>query len=238
MTKYNEQNERVKREYCQLLRHSKGKSEAMLDGVYAALRRYEAYTRYKDFSRFSKEQAIGFKEHLSRQVSERSGKRLSKATLLTICNHLRGFFEWLAFHPAYRRKLDIHAISYLNLSENDKRTAKASKAVKFPSLEQIRKVIMTMPANTDIERRNRALVAFTILTGSRVGALITLKLKHIDSSNEHVTQDPKEVHTKFGKLIETFFCHLQIQNVFWRWVVCLVNDTVPQHLMHGIKLWV
>jgi hypothetical protein len=35
-----------------------------------------------------------------------------------------------------------------------------------------------MPAITEIERRDRALIAFTILTGSRDGATSSLKLKH------------------------------------------------------------
>ena len=37
-----------------------------------------------------------------------------------------------------------------------------------------------MPSTTDIELRNRALVAFAILTGARDGALASLKLKHVD----------------------------------------------------------
>jgi len=37
-----------------------------------------------------------------------------------------------------------------------------------------------MPTNTVIERRNRSLIAFTILTGARDGAIASMKLKHID----------------------------------------------------------
>ncbi len=53
MAKYNENNERAKREYCLLLKHSKGKSEAMIDGVRAALKRFEEYTRYMQSTRLN-----------------------------------------------------------------------------------------------------------------------------------------------------------------------------------------
>ena len=37
-----------------------------------------------------------------------------------------------------------------------------------------------MPMKTEIERRDRALVAFTILTGARDSAIVSFRLKHID----------------------------------------------------------
>lgn len=50
----------------------------------------------------------------------------------------------------------------------------------MPTLEQIRHLICMMPANAEIERRDRALIAFTILTGARDRATASIKLKHID----------------------------------------------------------
>jgi integrase len=49
-----------------------------------------------------------------------------------------------------------------------------------PTLEQIRGVLAVMPHATEIERRNRALIAFTLATGVRDGALASLKLKQVD----------------------------------------------------------
>lgn len=46
------------------------------------------------------------------------------------------------------------------------RIATARRLQNTPTMEQIKHVIATMPCNTDIERRNRALIAFTILTGA------------------------------------------------------------------------
>jgi integrase/recombinase XerD len=45
-----------------------------------------------------------------------------------------------------------------------------------PTPEQIESLLERSPVATVLERRNRAIVAFTWLTGVRDGALVTLKL--------------------------------------------------------------
>jgi integrase len=59
-----------------------------------------------------------------------------------------------------------------------------------------------MPAGTDIARRNRALIAFTWLTGIRDGALASLKLKHVNVAETRVNQDPREVKTSAHRQAE------------------------------------
>ena len=75
----------------------------------------------------------------------------------------------------------------------------------MPTLEQIRHVIRTMLASTEMERRDRALIAFTILTGARDGAIASLKLKHIGIDQGWVDQDARQVKTKFSKSFTTWF---------------------------------
>ena len=58
--------------------------------------------------------------------------------------------------------------------------ATARRETVFPTLEQVRHVIGAMPRDSEIQRRNRALVAFTLLTGARDSAIASMKLKHID----------------------------------------------------------
>jgi integrase len=74
-----------------------------------------------------------------------------------------------------------------------------------PTLEQIRYVIQNMPATSEIERRDRALIAFTILTGARDGAIASFKLRHIDIAEGKIDQDAREVRTKFSKSFVTAF---------------------------------
>jgi integrase len=64
-----------------------------------------------------------------------------------------------------------------------------------------------MPGATAIDRRNRAMIAFTWLTGVRDGALVSLKLKHVNLADSSVNQDAGEVNTKNSKSqLTTFFC--------------------------------
>jgi len=62
-----------------------------------------------------------------------------------------------------------------------------------------------MPHHSDIDRRNRAIIAFTILTGCRDGAIASLKLKHVDLISRSVYQDAREVNTKFRKTFTSYF---------------------------------
>jgi integrase len=85
------------------------------------------------------------------------------------------------------------------------RIAKTRRTTPVPTLEQISYVLATMRSTTDVEMRNRALVAFTFLTGARDGAVASLKLKHVDLEQGHVFQDGRNVATKRGKSITTWF---------------------------------
>ena len=83
--------------------------------------------------------------------------------------------------------------------------ATARRETVFPTLEQVRHVIGAMPRDSEIQRRNRALVAFTLLTGARDSAIASMKLKHIDLAASCVYQDAREVNTKFSKTFTTYF---------------------------------
>ncbi len=67
-----------------------------MDAVAKALARFEADTRHRDFRAFHFEKAIAFKRHLAEQKGQRSGEKLSKATLNATLAHVKRFFHWLA----------------------------------------------------------------------------------------------------------------------------------------------
>src|SRR6266699_156378 len=205
MRTHNPQNERIKRAYFSYLAEAKGFSEATRDAVAKALNRFETYTKFRDFKAFHIEQAKGFKANLADQTSVRTKDCLSKATLYATLTALKRFFIWLAGQPGYKSKISYSDAEYFNLSAKETRIAKAHRDARVPTLEQIRHVIQTMPAGTEIERRDRALIAFTILTGARDGAIASLKLKHIDIDQGRVDQDAREVKTKFSKSFTTWF---------------------------------
>jgi integrase len=206
MTNYNATNERMKRQYFAYLAEAQGHSEQTIDAVAKAIARFEAYTRYKDFKSFHIEQAKAFKRDLADQRGYRSGEPLSKATLYAALTALKRFFVWLAGQPGYKSRISYSDAEYFNLSAKETRIAKATRPARVPTLEQIWHVIQIMPVITEIERRDRALVAFTILTGARDGAIASFKLRHIDIAAGKIDQDAREVQTKFSKsFVTTFF---------------------------------
>ena len=205
MTKHNPKNERIKRQYFIYLKEAKQYSEASVDAAAKALSRFEEYTRYKDFKAFHTEQVAAFKRHLAEQQGRRSGEKLSKATLHVTLTQLKKFFFWLAGQPGYKARIQYSDADYFNLSEKDTRVATAQREGKAPTLEQVRHVIQQMPSGSEIQKRNQALLAFTILTGARDSAIASLKLKHVDFKEGCVRQDAREVKTKFSKTFITYF---------------------------------
>src|SRR5882724_11031683 len=79
---------------------------------------------------------------------------------------------------------------------------------------------------TEVQRRDRALVAFTILTGARDGAIASLKLAHIDIHEGRIDQDARQVKTKFSKSFVTTFFPVgdDIRSVVVDWVKFLQKD--------------
>ena len=107
--------------------------------------------------------------------------------------------------PGYKSRLSYSDADYFNLSDRDTRIALATRPRPVPTLEQIEHVLSVMPNGTPVERRDRALIAFTILTGWRDRATVSLKMKHVNIEQCFVLQDAREVQTKFGKTISTYF---------------------------------
>jgi integrase len=202
---HNPENERIKRAYFIYLKEARRLGEHSIDCAAAALAKFEDYTKYREFKRFHIQQAIGFKHKLTEEVSPRTGERLSRGTVFSVLNALRGFFQWLSTQPGYRSHLSSADAEYFSLSEREARIAKAIVERPVPTIEQIQHVLQTMSAVTDIQLRNRAVVAFTLLTGARDGAVASLKCKHVDVVEGKVVQDAREVRTKFSKTFTTWF---------------------------------
>jgi integrase len=83
-----------------------------------------------------------------------------------------------------------------------------------------------MPNETEIERRNRALVAFAILSGARDKAIISFRLKHINIERGLIEQDSREVRTKRAKTFTTWFFPVgdDIRQIVVKWVAFLGEE--------------
>lgn len=222
VTRYNPENERIKREYLKRMGESQQRSQATVDNIRKAICKFEEYTGQESFKKFDSDQAIGFKALLTSTLNKRTGKPLSKSTVLSITRNLKDFFKWLRDHNGYKRLL-LDDIEYFNLTDKEIAEASIRKMRKAPTLEQIGRVISLMPDKNEIQRRNRASIAFTILTGIRDGALISLRLKHVICEKGLVEQLPDEVKTKFSKTIYTYFFPVgqEIREIVMEWITFL-----------------
>ncbi len=228
MRKHHPENERVKRKYFTFLKEAKRQDDTSVDAAAKALSRFEEYTAWKDFKAFHFQQAVGFKGFLARHQNVRTGKGLSKATMNSTLSSLKGFFQWLAREPGYKSRINYSEAEYFNLSEKDARVATAKRRSRVPTMEQIRKVVSSMPYETVINQRNRALIAFTVLTGARDSAIASFKLKHVDmeSDLECVYQDAREVKTKASKTFTTYFFPVdnEFRQIVLDWIVFLRTE--------------
>jgi integrase len=206
MRKHHPQNERIKCEYFSYLEQAKRMSPSSVDQVAAAIAQFEQSTNFKDFRKFHIAQAVAFKDRLQNHVNSETGRPLAKATIHSRLMALKAFAVWLAGRPGYRSRISYADADYFNTSANDERVAKAVRVRPVPSLDEIRKVLGAMPIGTLLERRDRAVVAFAVVSGARDNAIASFCLKHIDLVGRSVFQDAREVRTKNAKTFtSTFF---------------------------------
>lgn len=225
MPKLNPENERIKRHYFTYLKEAKRRGEPSVDAAAKALSRFERQLRFRSFKDFHREQAVAFKRHLAEQSNLRTGKPLSKATIHSTLAALKAFFVWLADQPGFRSRLSYSDADYLNDSDRDSRIAQTRPDKLYLSLEQFQHVNRTMPAGDAFQLRDRALVALILLTGARDGAGVTLKLKHLDLTENLLFQDAREVATKFGKSFTTWFFPVgdEARRIVEEWATYLVG---------------
>jgi len=203
-TRPNEKNERIKHRFMEYRKHARQLSDKSLDKELAALERFDVWNRRKDFARFHIEWAMGFRAHLE-QAKAGNGSPLGKSTTRAIIATLREFTLWLSQQDGYRSRIKPGDAEYFRLSRRDEAEARAAPERPAPSVRQVKSTLAKLPATTPRELRDRAVFAMLCLTGIRVSALVSLRIKHVDLAEKSVIQNPREVATKFGKRIETFF---------------------------------
>ncbi len=220
MKKHHPKNERIKRQYFSYLEDAKRMDRGSVDIVAASISHFEQMTNFKDFAQFHIAQAKAYKHRLAEQRNEKTGKPLAKATIHSRLMALKAFVHWLAGQPGYKSRISYSDADYFNPSANDSRIATAQREKRVPTLEQIHHVISTMATETDIQKRDKAIVAFTLLTGARDNAVASFSLKHLDLPARKVTQDAREVRTKNRKTFVTYFFPVgdDIESIVSDWI--------------------
>ena len=226
MRKINEENERIKRKYFQYLRTAKRKDKATIVKAAEAIQRFEASCNYASFKKFKIEQVVRFRDRLDIEISKTTGKPLAKSTIASILAANKDFIFWLADKPGYKSRIGHSDADYFNMDAKGQRIARTMRETPYPSLEMVRHTFDALPENTKVERRDKALIAFLMLTGARDGAVSSLRLKHVNTIDSYVFQDAREVRTKGSKTITTFFLPVDpiYEEFFLEWVRYLQKE--------------
>lgn len=228
MKKPNAANERTKHEYLSYLEEAKRMSPASAESAAAAISLFEESTGYKDFSAFHIEQAKRFKRFLDDARHPATGRPWAKATIHSRLLAVKAFFVWLAGQPGYKSRISYPDCDYFNPTANDARIADARTERDVPTLEQIRRVLATMPYESPIEKRDRAIIAFTLLSGARDNAIASFNLGHVDLVRRSVHHDARTVRTKNRKTITTSFFPVgdDVEGIVTEWVHFLRADAL------------
>jgi len=203
MSKIRYQNEKMKRKYFDWAKGALGFSDKTLKVKESALWKFDEFTKYQDYRRFNADSAKAFKKWLDTKKNPTTGKELSKSSQYHVLRHINDFFRWLSMQSGYKTMIKLDDVAYLRLSKADTRIATASKMPKYPTLSYI-KTLCSFDVQSEIDQRDRALIAFTALSGMRDLAIVTLPMGCFDVERLQIEQDPsKGVKTKFSKTIPT-----------------------------------
>jgi len=196
MAKVNPKNERLKLDWLEEL--ERDDSPSTIDHKLAAIACFEEATDFQDFDQVTVEVVDRFINH----VSQRPTRSRTKVAMV---NSVKSFFQWMVLDERIKGRKARKPIQALRLKRKERTASKARKARPIATIAQIKTAIEAMPKTSAVERRNRALIALTIVSGARDGAIISMRVKHIDLIQKEVHQDPNEVDTKAGKQIYTWF---------------------------------
>ncbi len=226
MAKHHPANERIKRDYFIYLKEANRMAESSIDQIAAAIALFEKNTGYRDFKKFHINQASKFKRELRERINPETGKPLALATIHSRLMALKAFFKWLADKPGYKSRIAYSDADYFNPSANDERVAKAVRHRPVPTLDQIRQALHAMPTETILERRDRAVVAFIILSAARDDAAASMSMRHVDPKGRIVDHDARTVRTKARKSSVSKFYPVgdDIEGIVVRWIEELRTD--------------
>ena len=206
MTKTLYENEQRKREFFEHLKGAEGFSKDSINKFAEAIGQWQTFSNDEDFAAFNKSKATAFADWLHTRESKTESGQLALVTQYNYLRRLKRFFKWLAEQSGYRNKVLKNDVDFLRLSKKDARIARSGTTKTMPTFEEFKTIIESIEVNNEIDRRDRALICFALITGCRISAIVSLKMKSFDKEKKLIDQNPGDgVLTKASKRILTTF---------------------------------
>lgn len=206
MTKTLYQNEQIKREFLEHLKGAEGFSESSINTFAEAVDQWQVFTENEDFANFNKSKALAFRDWLKVRDAHTETGTISLTTQYNYLRRIKRFFSWLVGQPLYKNKLLKNDIEFLRLSKCDARIAQQGTTKQMPTFEEAKAIIESIKIKNEIDMRDRAVISFALITGTRISAIISLRMKNFDPEKNLIDQNPADgVRTKNSKRILTTF---------------------------------
>ena len=200
------QNETIKRDFFEQLKGARGFSKSSVRAHSEAIHQWEVFTKNEDFSTYDKSKAVAFTEWIGTRPAKTKSGTISLVTQYNYLRRIKKFFVWLSDQPGYKSKITKNDIDYLRLSKSDAQIARSGTTKKMPTFEDAKKIIDGIEGKSEIDMRDRALISFALITGARIFAIVSLKMKNFDKELKQIDQNPGDgVKTKNSKRILTTF---------------------------------
>jgi integrase len=212
---YNPVSERMKYKYRKHLRRIGQKDEKTILAALKHIRDFEIFMKFAGFEKFN--------DHVAdKYIQGMFNANLSLSYITDNIRALKDFLNWLERQRGYRSKINYNHIDYLNVSRNQRKTAKATEYQKAYKYDQIIQTIRQMPGDTDKEKRDKAIISLQALCTLRISELRTVKMNSLveEDGQYFIYVSPKNMSVKFAKTRHAVFIPLPddiIANVIeWR----------------------
>lgn len=200
------QNEQSKREFLEYLKGAEGFAESSMNAFAEAIDQWQLFTENDDFVNFNKSKTLAFRDWLKSREAKTEIGTISISTQYSYLRRIKKFFKWLSSQPIYKNKILKNDVEFLRLSKGDARIAQQGTTKQMPTFEEVKAIIKSIEAKNEIDMRDRAVICFAFITGMRISAITTLRMKNFNMENKQIDQNPADgVKTKNSKRILTTF---------------------------------
>ncbi len=227
--RYNKNNEIIKYQFFQKLAHKKeGKKKPKtfetIRSYANAIHEYEVSTKFKDFKKYTYNDAIQFKYYILDKKNKNTGETISESTFTHYLGFVYELFAHLIANDKNFKHITQNDIDYITPDQNTSNIATQRREPKSYLISEILSTIRSIKGNTPFELRDKAMISLVLLTGARIEAMMTARMDTIFYSSQYKVwifeQDPKKgVNTKNRKYIYS----------------CFVGNT--QDLINNIIIW-